>query len=179
MYRQEIAKLIYSVAKIENDELLKISRKGIMSCPELAFVYLVAKNLSIRSSQIFGQPQDILDWSLEKSKKEWNIRRLDLYIDPKLPPPREGIIPIEFKLGYKVSEWEKDVDKLLNIKNVNILSRMFCALLIEDLPNKDRIKNFEEGSKRNNLHRIGNFVSFRTFFNGKEEQCIIGIWEIK
>jgi hypothetical protein len=130
IYCEKIAALICSVARREDAELMKISNKGIMNCPELAFVYSVAKDLSMMSHQIFGQASkpEMLEWSLEKSITDRNINRLDLYINPKLLSPNDGIIPIEFKLGYEVSEWEEDVDKLIRINGKN-LCKIFCAII--------------------------------------------------
>jgi hypothetical protein len=172
MFSEQIVNLIYDVAKKENEYLQK-GKNGIMDCPELAFVYLVARRLS----GIF--PQHDIDWSLEKTNNKWNMRRLDLYINPNLPPPNEGIIAIEFKMGYEVVEWEEDVDKLLNIKNIKTLHRIFCALLLKDPPESDRIKQLEEGVKGNSINRITEFNSFSTLYKGRPNQCIIGAWEVK
>lgn len=170
---QKIANLICDVAENEEKKLRKLSNKGIMNCPELAFVYLVAKKVSEESEQIFGQS---IDWELEKSDKKKDIRRLDLYIKASSPNVN---VAIEFKLGYEVREWEKDVDKLLKIKDLDNLSRMFCVLLTDDvnkIPKENkRIKKFSTNDLPVKSLKL---IGFPSLAGGPKKQCIIGIWEV-
>jgi hypothetical protein len=98
-----------------------------------------------------------------------------------LPPPNEGIIAIEFKLGYEVSEWEKDVEKLLHFDKVKILCRMFCVLLTDKLgvaPEANtRIFEFSTNPRPQGYVKHIKFDNFPS--GGPRKQCIVGIWEVK
>ena len=177
-YCRKIAKLICDVAKNEDDVLRDHSNKGIMNCPELAFVYSVAKELSRKSHHIFDQN---IDWFTEYSENGTDIQKIDLYIKTSPQNSTKVNIAIEFKLGYEVFGWKKDVDKLLKIQNDNTLC-MFCLIKpykqVAKMPKEQSIECFEEGSQKKHLTRIGNFDSFRTLIDDKEKDCIIGIWKV-
>jgi hypothetical protein len=178
-YCQKIADIICSVARREDAELAKILNKGIMHCPELAFVYSVAKELSWKSHYIFGQK---IAWFTEYSETRTDIQKIDLYIKAMPQSSPEVNIAIEFKLGYEVSGWEKDVDKLLKIQNDNTLC-MFCLLKpykqVTKMPTKQSIEFFEVGSRKEYLTIIRKFDPFPTLIDGKEKYCIIGVWEVR
>lgn len=173
MSAKKIADLICDLARSEDTELRR-SGKGIMKCPELAFVYLVAKEWKKQSCQIFNAD---MKWFLEHTDNEKGFNRTDLYIEQQ---PLN--IAIEFKMGYALTEWEQDIEKLLKI-NINNILRIFCLIKTYDLdPNKkipkdEQISKFEDELKKVNLKKLASDF-FCTLLDGQERKCVVSLWEV-
>jgi hypothetical protein len=152
-------------SKKENDNL---GLKGIMRCPEHAFVYLVARELSNKCQSID------CEWEYSDKDKK-SFRRLDLYIKYMFQSSPEINIAIEFKMGYSPNDWKKDVEKLKEIKD-DKLCRMFCLLkTYEQKENANKIlSKFSNDNKLDEKMRC----NFPTKCENKNTQCFIVIWKV-
>ena len=101
---EKISDLIVDVARKE-DLILRRVGKGILLIPELAFTYLVGRQIALYAESIFGTNN--VSWKPETTITS-DSGRTDLVFDVR---DRKGIA-IEFKIGGMGESYIRDIDKL-------------------------------------------------------------------
>ena len=169
-----ISDLIVDVARKE-DRILRRIGKGVLLMPELAFAYIVGKELASKARSIFGT--DNVSWKPENMvTNESGIT--DLVFEVK----QGKNVAIEFKIGGHQDNYKKDIEKLKNIPDN--YEKIFCAL-IDAWPNnieKDtRVQAVESQEGVNRICRDNFFDYFTTIHEEYKGQlcCIVGIWHVQ
>lgn len=169
---QKIEKEIYLVAKKEDYSLRMTIGRGLLQLPvpELAIVYLIAKQLTKKSKDIFGT--ETISWS---TNKDIGSGLTDLII-------RTGVntYAIEFKVGGSPSSYEDDIAKLFRLKDGN-LTRLFCAIMdswADDLDSHPRMVYVDKIRKYSVSRVSRQFKSFKTSSGSAPQRCIVGLWEV-
>jgi hypothetical protein len=168
-----VAEVIHTVARREDSELRRYSGKGVLSMPELAFVHHVAKELSLRSSEIFGSPT--IGWEMNKGI---GAGLTDLVIDPRSPVAQK--MAVEFKLGGKVDTWIEDIAKLSRLANAGY-ECLFCALaevFVRDLQAHGRFKAVDDDARAERIVKSFEFFTTLTDY-ATQTCCVVGLWRVK
>ena len=142
-----------------------------MGMPELAFVHQVAKELSIRSDEIFGSPN--VKWYMNRS---FGAGLTDLIIEPQTQSKK---IAMEFKFSGDVRRWLSDIDKIRMLDG-NEYDRIFIALVdvfVDDLSSHGRIIDIDNYP---GTARIGGSFDFFTtnHIYATQTCCVVGVWFI-
>lgn len=163
---------IIEVAENEDKELERLCSEGIFFVPELAFAYLVGK--------------EIMKSDVAKENKLELIREQKISSDygiADLVLKGEGLktIVVEFKMQAKDVNYIGDIKKLQKINED--YEKIFCALIDvfpDALESDGRIIKLEETFK-GEIERIGYFYHFPTKYSyyQKTTHCLIGIWRVK
>jgi len=168
-----IGEVIHAVARREDSELRRFSGKGILSMPELAFVHSVAKELSSRASEIFEVLS--IGWQMNKNV---GAGLTDLVIDPRSDKHRK--VAIEFKIGGKVENWSRDIEKLSKLATEGYDS-IFCALadvFTHDLTQHGRFKVLDDDARTERVVKTFEFFTTRSDF-ATHTCCVVGLWQVK
>jgi len=174
----QLAMEIVKVARQE-DEALRPLGKSIFDVPEVAFVYLVGKAISVGRGHIFGELD--VTWDQEKSV-DGKLGASDLILSPKSGNP----IVVEFKtLNASSKEIEHDMRKLRQISPN--YDRLFCHLMNPWGDSLNRHHGIEVVERRCGVpisQRVYDFPSERyAFATGHIEGdrpwwCVVGVWKI-
>lgn len=170
-YLVKIREVVHAIARREDSELRRYSGKGVMGMPELAFVHQVAKELSIRSDEIFGSPN--VKWYMNRS---FGAGLTDLIIEPQTQSKK---IAMEFKFSGDVRRWLSDIDKIRMLDG-NEYDRIFIALVdvfVDDLSSHGRIIDIDNYP---GTARIGGSFDFFTtnHIYATQTCCVVGVWFI-
>jgi hypothetical protein len=170
--------LISKVALREELELRSVS-SGIFSIQELAFVYIVGKEIALKAIDIFGT-KDICWYTEKQIEKTPKTTRTDLVFEDNEGSP---VLAIEFKTRKEEGVCLNDIKKLKEIKSECI--KVFCALVEKDKEPKEPNVWFGDGVKPLYNHNKGNFEKFPTIDYHTDSSrpsgktcCIVAAWEV-
>jgi len=168
----KIANIIVNVARKE-DLILRHVGKGIFHLPELAFTYIIGREIAINAENIFGTSN--IEWFLEKNITE-KAGRTDLVFEVN----KKNGIAIEFKIGGKHETYIKDIEKLKNIPDN--YETIFCALIDawpDQLHSDPRIIAVKSVPGVKPICKDEFFDFFATLSDFVHQICcIVGIWQV-
>ena len=175
---EAISRLIAAVARQEEQELRPLGT-GLLSCPELAFAYLVGRAIAARKSDIFGTPD--VRWSPEELIAGFG--RAGLVFHP--PAPGKALV-VEFKRSGGVNpSYLAHLNRLGSIDE-HKYDRLFCGLMFSGStkPNVEplydpRIRAVEAAG---NLRVRPAYSPFEYFETGPKlvtpAYCVVGVWQL-
>lgn len=165
--------IIVDIARRE-DLILRRVGKGIFQIPELAFSYMVGRELATNAEYIFGTNK--VYWKPENTISNTS-GRTDLVFDVE----GRSSLAVEFKLGGHPDTYIKDIEKLRKIPTG--YEKVFCALIDtwpEQILNDNRVKTVESQKGVQRLCTDQFFDFFATLSEKYKGQlcCIVGVWHI-
>lgn len=169
-----LADAVHHVAKRENDALEEIlgnsDRGSIFDVPELAFSYLVGKEMLSQSRKRLGHEAS-LDWAQERSLGNGGPTDLVFRADGARP------LAVEFKVSGTSPAYDADIAKLARLDG-ETYDRVFCALVDAFSTTGERDQRIEKLGADQRVERIGKCAPLPARHAGyvSDIVCIPTLW---
>ena len=173
---ERIAGTIVEIARRE-DLVLRRLGKGIFFMPELAFAYMVGREIALHAGDVFGTTD--IRWRREiELVKEAGIT--DLFFETG----RNEGIAIEFKVRGRSDEYRADIDKLRTLRAARPgCKAVFCALVdvfCDTLEKDPRVAGLGGDAGLRRLPHERPFEFFTTVDDAYQKPvcCMVAVWEV-
>ena len=168
----DLKEAVDAVARREDGDLHALTRGGVFDVPEVAFSYLVGKEL-------VGRHRDSgsvdVEWAQERVLGNGGPTDLVFRAGGERP------LAVEFKVSGTWPSYVRDVEKLEGLAS-SAYERVFCALIdafARDGTDDERVMRFEEAC-RGRIERVGEIATFPTAYAryASGVVCAVGVWRV-
>jgi len=171
---QNLKSVIFRTAEHEDRELNVICDKGLFFMPELAFAYIVGKEIAKNREQIFGEAG--YEWSRENTLEEYGLATV---IFESKDAAKSSIL-IQFKMRDTYLSYINDI-KDLRKQEVGKYRKLFCAVVEVFEQQHDAYFRSLKEAFGSEATLIGTTRPFYTWSDKYKQQIvyIIGLWDVQ
>ena len=169
---ENLKKIIFRAAEHEDRDLNVICDKGIFFLPEMAFAYIVGREIARNAEQVFEDKK--YNWVRENTLDELGMATAIF----EAADPAEQSILIQFKMRDTYLSYLNDIKDLR--KQKSDYRRLFCAVVeVFEQQYDEYFRSLKEAFGRE-ANFIGTTRPFYTWSDRYKQQIvyIIGLWEI-
>ena len=171
---QNLKKTIFKVAEHEDRDLNGICDKGIFYMPDLAFAYIVGKEIARNADTVFEGLK--YTWSREYTLDEYGVAAA---IFEAQDPAHQSIL-IQFKMRDTFLSYINDIKDLRRQKQEGQYRKLFCAVVeVFEQQYDEYFRSLKEAFGRE-ANLLGTTRPFYTWSDKYKQQLvyIIGLWEV-